>query len=299
VTDQAGHAGAPAVETKGLTKIYTDFFWQPKVLAVDKLDLTVERGEVFGLLGPNGSGKTTTVKMLLGLLFPTAGTARVLGGDPRASRTRERVGYLPEETYLYRFLDADETLTFYGRLFGIPRRELARRVDALVERVGLAGARRRKLGEYSKGMSRRLGLAQALVNEPELVILDEPTSGLDPIGAREVKDLVLELKAQGRTVLLCSHLMADIEEVCDRIAILHLGVLRRAGRVADLLAHTDERSFRCRGLDEAGAGEVAAAVRARGELLSVDQPRERMEDVFLDVVGAKKPAGTGKDGGQG
>lgn len=281
---------APAVQTHGLTKVYTDFFWRPKVLAVDRLDLTVEHGEVFGLLGPNGSGKTTTVKMLLGLLFPTAGSARVLGGEPRASATRARVGYLPEETYLYRFLDADETLTFYGRLFDIPRRELARRVDALVERVGLAHARRRKLGEYSKGMSRRLGIAQALVNEPDLIILDEPTSGLDPIGAREVKDLVLELKTRGRTVLLCSHLMADIEEVCDRIAILHLGVLQRAGRVADLLAHTDERSFRCRGLSDEAAGEVAAAVRARGELLSVEHPRERMEDVFLEVVKARPQA---------
>ena len=221
-----------AVQTAGLTKVYKDFWGRDKVRALDNLDLTIHRGEVFGLLGPNGSGKSTTIKLLLGLIFPSRGTASVLGEPAGSTVINERIGFLPEESYLYRFLNGEETLYFYGRLFKIPRKELKRRVPALLDTVGLdEKARKRKLREYSKGMARRIGLAQALINNPDLILLDEPTTGLDPIGTREMKDLIVSLKNQGKTVLLCSHLLADVQDVCDRIAILYGGELKVIGNV--------------------------------------------------------------------
>src|SRR5208282_1674390 len=213
-----------AVHTEHLTKVYKDFWGRDKVRALDDLNLTIHRGEVFGLLGPNGSGKSTTIKLLLGLIFPSHGHASVLGHAAGSTVINERIGFLPEESYLYKFLTGEETLRFYGKLFKISRKELKRRVPALLDTVGLdAKSRKRKLREYSKGMARRIGLAQALINDPELILLDEPTSGLDPIGTREMKDLILKLKAQGKTVLLCSHLLADVQDVCDRITILFRG----------------------------------------------------------------------------
>ena len=185
------------LRTVSLGKTYFDFWGRPKVTALSDLTIDVQPGEVFGLLGPNGAGKSTTIKLLLGLLRSTAGEAFVFGRDPGDKEAKRRLGYLPEETYLYRFLDADETLRFYGKLFGLGGAELNQRIDELVERVGLGKARKRRLGEYSKGMARRLGLAQALINKPDLVILDEPTSGLDPVGTAEVKDLIIELKKRG------------------------------------------------------------------------------------------------------
>src|SRR5262245_58058401 len=203
-----------AVHTEKLTKIYKDFWGRDKVTALDGLDLTIQRGEVFGLLGPNGSGKSTAIKLLLGLIFPTRGTAQVLGAPAGSTYINEKIGFLPEESYLYRFLNGEETLKFYGRLFKIPSKDLKKRVPALLDIVGLdEKARKRKLREYSKGMARRIGLAQALINNPELIMLDEPTTGLDPIGTREMKDLILDLKKQGKTVLLCSHLLADVQDV--------------------------------------------------------------------------------------
>ena len=181
------------IEIRNLSKVYRDFWGRKKVQAVKSLSLDVKPGEVFGLLGPNGSGKTTTIKMLLGLLFPTSGSISILGKKASDVSKNERIGYLPEESYLYRFLNADETLDFYGRLFDIPAKERIERADRLIKMVGLENARRRQLKEYSKGMTRRIGLAQALINDPELVLLDEPTSGLDPIGTREMKDLILKL----------------------------------------------------------------------------------------------------------
>jgi ABC-2 type transport system ATP-binding protein len=227
------------LRTLDLTKVYADFWGRPRVAALSALNLEVHQGEVFGLLGPNGSGKTTTIKLLLGLLRPTRGDAFVFGRDPTDLAVKHRLGYLPEETYLYQFLDAEETLAFFGSLFHLPRALIKRRSDELIEMVGLGHARRRRLGEYSKGMARRLGLAQALINDPDLVVLDEPTSGLDPLGSAEVKELIIRLKAQGKTVLLCSHLLADVEDLCDRIAILHQGTLRECGRVEDLLRADD------------------------------------------------------------
>src|SRR5580704_10107442 len=238
-----------AVQTEHLTKVYRDFWGRDKVRALDDLNLTIHRGEVFGLLGPNGSGKSTTIKLLLGLIFASRGSATILGHPCGSTAINEKIGFLPEESYLYRFLNGEETLKFYGRLFKIPRRELNRRVPALLDTVGLdAKSRKRKLREYSKGMARRIGLAQALINNPDLILLDEPTTGLDPIGTREMKDLILSLKEQGKTVLLCSHLLADVQDVCDRITILFRGKMQELGHVRDLLQVKDITQVQARGM---------------------------------------------------
>ncbi len=287
------------IETENLTKVYRDFFGRATVRAVDDLTFTVRRGEVFGLLGPNGSGKTTTTKLLLGLLFPTSGSSRVLGKSSTDVSVKEQIGFLPEESYLYRFLNADETLDFYGRLFGIPRAERRRRVDELIETVGLKDARRRQLKEYSKGMSRRIGLAQALINNPDVIFLDEPTSGLDPIGSREVKDLILRLKSEGKTVLLCSHLLADVEDVCDRIAMLVKGKLRRIGDVKDLLAVKNSLQVRIANPGKGLEDRVRDLVKAcGGEVEAIGHPTETLEDLFLETLGLKEPAAGPAEGRQ-
>jgi len=290
----AAQVGA-AITARGLTKHYSDFWGRPHVKALDGLDLDVRRGEVFGLLGPNGSGKTTTMKLVLGLVFPTSGELRVLGGDVRDPEVRARIGFLPEETYLHRFLTADETLEFHGRLFGLPRELRRERAERLLERVGLSAARGRPIREYSRGMGRRIGLAQALINDPELVLLDEPTAGLDPIAARDVKDLVRELRAEGKTVVLSSHLLADVEDVCDRIVILHQGRVCRAGSVDEVLARRDEIRFTARGLSESDAREFEALLRSRAAEVLVDRPRESLEAVFLRVVRGDASPRTGPD----
>jgi ABC-2 type transport system ATP-binding protein len=273
------------IETRALEKIYRDFWGRQKVRALKGLDLEVRRGEIFGLLGPNGSGKTTTIKLVLGLLFPTAGQALVFGLPATDVGKNMRLGYLPEESYLYKFLNAEETLDFYARLFGISARERRERVASLIERVGLSWAKRRQLKEYSKGMTRRIGLAQALINDPELVLLDEPTSGLDPIGTREIKDMILELKRQGKTVVMCSHLLADVQDVCDRIAILHQGELKELGRVDQLLRVADVTQIRARGLNAACREEIEQVIaRHHGDLLSMDNPTTTLEELFLQIV---------------
>jgi ABC-2 type transport system ATP-binding protein len=227
------------IETRNLTKVYRDFWGRQKVRALKALDLEVRRGEIFGLLGPNGSGKTTTIKLLLGLLFPTSGQALVFGRDATEVTKNERIGYLPEESYLYKFLSAEETLDFYGRLFKMSRALRRQRTAELIEQVGLVRARRRQLREYSKGMTRRIGLAQALINDPELILLDEPTTGLDPLGTRDMKNLILSLRDRGKTVVMCSHRLDDVQDVCDRIAILYEGELKELGRVDALLKVRD------------------------------------------------------------
>ena len=276
------------IRAESLTKVYTDALGSEKVLALDNLNLEVHKGEIFGLLGPNGSGKTTTVKLLLGLLFPTTGSAWVLGRPATDVEVKSNIGFLPEESYLYRFLNAEETLDFYGQLFGLPRRVRRERTDQLIRQVGLHHARKRSLRQYSKGMSRRIGLAQALVNEPELLFLDEPTTGLDPIGTREMKDLLLTLRGQGKTILLCSHLLADVQDVCDRIAILNQGVLRVVGRVQELLQKQDILQVLLRGAGdtEADIEAVRQALAARGEVIGIDHPTTTLEELFLGVVRA-------------
>jgi ABC-2 type transport system ATP-binding protein len=273
------------IETRGLGKIYRDFWGRKKVHALKSLDIEVRKGEIFGLLGPNGSGKSTTIKLVLGLLFPTSGRAFVFGKEAAEVTKNERIGYLPEESYLYKFLNAEETLDFYGRLFDMPASVRRERTEQLIQMVGLQRARRRQLKEYSKGMTRRIGLAQALINEPDLLVLDEPTTGLDPIGSREMKDLILRLRDQGKTILMCSHQLADVEDVCDRIAILHQGELKELGRVDSLLKVQDVTEVHATGLSDAAKDEIRAVIAKHGgTLLQLDNPTTTMEDLFLDIV---------------
>jgi ABC-2 type transport system ATP-binding protein len=273
------------IETRNLTKIYRDFWGRQKVRALKALDLEVKQGEIFGLLGPNGSGKSTTIKLLLGLLFPTSGQALVFDRDATDVENKERIGYLPEESYLYKFLNAEETLDFYGRLFNIPAKVRRERIDHLIKTVNLEWAKRRQLKEYSKGMTRRIGLAQALINDPELILLDEPTSGLDPIGTRDMKDLILRLKEQGKTVLMCSHLLADVQDVCDRIAILHQGELKELGRVDSLLSVQDVTQIRAKGLSPEAEEEIRSVISRHGaELLGMENPTTTLEELFLSIV---------------
>ena len=273
------------IETRNLSKIYRDFWGRKKVHALKSLDIEVKRGEIFGLLGPNGSGKSTTIKLILGLLFPTSGRVLVFDQDAGETRKNERIGYLPEESYLYKFLTAEETLDFYGRLFDMSGALRKQRVDELIRLVGLSGARHRQLKEYSKGMTRRVGLAQALINDPDLILLDEPTTGLDPIGTREMKDLILNLRDAGKTILLCSHQLADVQDVCDRVAILHQGELKELGRVADLLKVQDVTEVHAKGLSDAAKSEIAAVIAKHGGTVeSIDNPTATMEDLFLNIV---------------
>ena len=273
------------LQTRALSKVYRDFWGRQKVRALKGLDLEVHRGEVFGLLGPNGSGKTTTIKLLLGLLFPTEGEALVFGKPASDVAKNERLGYLPEESYLYRFLTAEETLDFYGRLFDMPAKVRRERTESLINMVGLQWARRRQLREYSKGMTRRIGLAQALINDPDLLLLDEPTSGLDPIGTREMKDLILRLRDEGKTILVCSHLLPDVQDVCDRIAILHQGELKELGRVRDLLRVEDVTQIRARGLSDEAKAEIRAFIQERGGTIEgMENPTITLEQLFLEIV---------------
>jgi ABC-2 type transport system ATP-binding protein len=279
------------VATRNLTKIYRDFWGRRKKTALRSLNLEIQRGEIFGLLGPNGSGKTTTIKLLLGLLFPTEGQAVVFDLPATDVSKNERIGYLPEESYLYRFLNAEETLDFYGRLFKLDPEVRKKRAAELIEKVGLAADKRRILKEYSKGMRQRIGLAQALINDPEFIILDEPTSGLDPIGTRWMKDLIVELRDQGKTILMCSHRLEDVQDVCDRIAILYNGELQELGQVTTLLEDAQRVELR--------AGGVRVSEELRHELNTVlerhggkveffGHPTTTLEDLFLRIVEESK-----------
>ena len=277
-------AGETVIEIRNLTKIYRDFWGRKKVRALNSLSLDVKRGEVFGLLGPNGSGKTTTLKMLLGLLFPTEGSIRIFGKPATDVEKNERIGYLPEESYLYRFLNAEETLDFYGRLFRMSKQQRRAKTDELLKLVKIEHARKRQLKEYSKGMTRRIGLAQALINDPEIVFLDEPTSGLDPNGRKDVKDLIVSLKEQGKTVVMCSHLLAEIEDVCDRIAILSEGELKLLGTVDELLRSRGETQIVAPELPPEAQAEVEAVLARHGVTADVTKPKKTLEDLFLRTV---------------
>ncbi|MFN6105380.1 MAG: ABC transporter ATP-binding protein [Planctomycetaceae bacterium] len=273
------------IVTRNLTKTYRDFWGRPKVKALNSLSIDVKRGEVFGLLGPNGSGKTTTLKLLLVLLFPTDGEVSILGRPATDVSKNERIGYLPEESYLYRFLNAEETLDFYGRLFDMPASVRKERTRELIKMVQLDHAKRRQLKEYSKGMTRRIGLAQALINDPELILLDEPTSGLDPIGSRDMKDLIIGLKERGKTVVMCSHLLADVQDVCDRIAILDGGELKVFGRVQDLLKDQGVTQIKTSKLPPEAMKEVEAVLQKHGsKVMEVDNPTATLEELFIKTV---------------
>lgn len=292
------------IEARNLTKVYRDFWGRQKVRALKALDLEVRKGEIFGLLGPNGSGKTTTMKLLLGLLFPTSGEALVFGRPSTDVSKNERIGYLPEETDLYGFLNAEETLDFYGRLFNMPGTVRRQRTAHLIDMVGLEKAKRRQLKEYSKGMKRRIGLAQALINDPDLILLDEPTTGLDPIATRNMKDLILDLRDQGKTVVMCSHLLADVQDVCDRIAILYQGELKELGRVDSLLKVRDVSEFRASGLSKEAEEEIKQVIaRHGGELIYAGNPTTTLEELFLNIIAeseahpGRRVRGVGDDNG--
>jgi ABC-2 type transport system ATP-binding protein len=281
----------------GVTKTFRDFWMRPRVRAVDRIDLQVRRGQVYGLLGPNGSGKSTTIKMLLGLLQPTAGRIAILGKRPKDVATKRLIGYLPEESYLYRFLSGRETLDYYGRLFRLDRRARRERIDMLLEMVGLETAQHRPVGEYSKGMQRRIGLAQSLINDPQLLILDEPTSGMDPVGARQIKDLIATLARRGKTVLLCSHLLGDVEDLCDRVAIMYGGRIRAEGTCADLLTQTDATVLETGRLSPAALAEVEGLLRRQGGGdLRVSHPRRSLESLFLEIVERARAEGSKTSG---
>jgi len=291
-------ADAPVdIACAGVTKTFNDFWLRPRVRAVDDVSLEVRRGQVYGLLGPNGSGKSTTIKMLLGLLQPTAGRLAILGKLPTDVAVKRLIGYLPEESYLYRFLTGRETLEYFGRLFGLDARSRRERIDMLLEMVGLEAVQHRPVGEYSKGMQRRIGLAQSLINDPQLLILDEPTSGMDPVGSRQIKDLIATLARRGKTVLLCSHLLGDVEDLCDRVAIMYGGRIRAEGTCGELLTQADATVLETSALPDGVVSEVRDTL-ARHDLSirRVERPRRSLESLFLEIVERAKAEGARTSG---
>jgi len=288
---------APIVQAGGLAKTFHDFWRRPMVRAVNGISFEVRPGEVFGFLGPNGSGKSTTLRMMLGLLKPSAGELRVFGSSPHNVASKARTGYLPEESCLYSFLTASETLMFYGSLFNLDRTVLRERVRQLLEMTGLQYAAGRRVGEFSKGMLRRMGIAQALINDPDLIILDEPTSGLDPIGCRQVKDLILTLAGRGKTIIISSHLLADIENVCERVAIMNNGNILVHGRLTELLENTSL----CRFSVETESAEQIRAIldfptRQIGQNAKMDHPRKTLEQFFIETLEQALPASKSPSG---
>ena len=285
------------IKCVGLTKTFRDFWLRPRVRAVEGVDLEVRRAQIYGLLGPNGSGKSTTIKMILGLISPTSGRIAVLGRRPRDVASKQRIGYLPEESYLYRFLSARETLDYYGRLFRLPTRVRRERIDMLLEMVGLDAVEHRPVGEFSKGMQRRVGLAQSLINDPQLLILDEPTSGMDPVGAKQIKDLIADLGRRGKTVLLCTHQLSDVEDLCDRVAIMFGGRVRAEGTCDELLAQEDRTTIRTAALPPAVVAEVRGVLERHGiDPVDVERPRRRMESLFLEIVEQARAEGARTSG---
>ncbi len=276
---------APIVLAQGLTKLFKDFWLRDRARAVDGIDFEVRRGEVFGLLGPNGSGKSTTIKMILGLLKKTSGRLAVFGTHPHDVAIKKRIGYLPEESYLYPFLNARETLDYYAKLFQLDSAVRRRRIDELLDMVGLTNVQFRQVREYSKGMQRRIGIAQALINDPELLILDEPTTGLDPIGNRQVKDLITMLGRRGKTIILSSHLLTDVEDCVDRLVILYGGKIRAQGTCDSLLEAQDRIVLETDNLPAEAIREVNAVLeRHRHAAARVSRPRQKLEELFIDLV---------------
>lgn len=289
----------PIVAAQRLTKIFKDFWLRDRARAVDGIDFHIDRGEIFGLLGPNGSGKSTTIKMILGLLKRSGGRLAVFGRAPSDVDIKKRIGYLPEESYLYPYLNARETLDYYGKLFQLDRKTRTRRIDELLDMVGLAAVQHRQVNEYSKGMQRRIGIAQALINDPEFLILDEPTTGLDPIGTRQVKDLIVALGRRGKTILLSSHLLADVEDCVSRMVILYGGKIREQGTCDDLLTAKEKSVIETDALDDDTVAEIRGVLERRSHTVErITAPRQRLEDLFIDIVErarAERAATSGAD----
>jgi len=275
----------PAVQIKGITKTFPVPLRRQRVIAVKNLHLTIQPGEVYGLLGPNGCGKSTTLKILLGLVTPNSGRALIFGKDSREYRSRRDVGFLPENPYFYKFLTAAETLAFYGKICGLSGKILATRIDELIELVGLRDARDRRVGGFSKGMLQRIGLAQALIQDPGLVVLDEPTAGVDPAGSHQIRDLILDLKKRGKTVLLTSHLLEQVQEICDRVGIMARGEMIREGSLNDLVRVKNQTEF----VIENAPPELAAQIQnlvaqSPARLVATRQPERSLESVFLELT---------------
>src|SRR5213082_2353437 len=276
----------PAVAVHGLTKIFpVPFHPTRRVVAVKDLNLRIEPGEVYGLLGPNGSGKSTTLKIILGLVSPTRGRTEIFGRDSRLVESHEAVGFLPENPYFYKYLTGAETLRFFGRLCGITGATLKNRVNELLDLVGLNKARDRRLGTYSKGMLQRIGLAQALIHDPQLVVLDEPTAGVDPAGSHEIRDLIMDLKRRGITVLLSSHLLAQAQEICDRIGILADGVLVREGRLQELIAIENQTELVIADDSDKLVNELESFIsRSDAKLIERRKSTTTLERLFLEAT---------------
>ena len=291
-----GAETGPAVAVHGLTKIFpVPFHPSRRVVAVKDLNLRIEAGEVYGLLGPNGSGKSTTLKIILGLVSPTRGRTEIFGRDSRLVESREAVGFLPENPYFYKFLTGAETLRFFGRLCGMTGVTLKSRVKELLDLVGLNKARDRRLGTYSKGMLQRIGLAQALIHDPRLVVLDEPTAGVDPAGSREIRDLIIDLKRRGITVLLSSHLLAQAQEICDRIGILAEGVLVREGRLQELIAIENQTELVIADASDDLVKEIESFIgRSNAKLLELRKSTTTLERLFLESTGKNDKRSTGE-----
>ena len=275
----------PAVQIEGITKTFPVPLRRQRVLAVKNLSLSVQPGEVYGLLGPNGCGKSTTLKILLGLVTPNSGRALIFGQDSREYRSRRDVGFLPENPYFYKFLTAAETLAFYGKICGLSGKILTTRIDELIELVGLRDARDRRVGGFSKGMLQRIGLAQALIQDPGLVVLDEPTAGVDPAGSHQIRDLILDLKKRGKTVLLTSHLLEQVQEICDRVGIMARGEMIREGSLDDLVRVKNQTEF----VIENAPPELAAQIQnlvaqSPARLVATRQPERSLESVFLELT---------------
>jgi len=282
---RGGTEAGPAVAVRELTKIFHVPFHRQTVVAVNNLNLQIERGEVYGLLGPNGSGKSTTLKIILGLVSATRGHTEIFGRDSRLVESRQAVGFLPENPYFQKFLSGEETLRFFGSLCGLKGGVLKDRVNELLDLVGLTKARNRRLGTYSKGMLQRIGLAQALVHDPRLVVLDEPTAGVDPAGSRDIRDLIFDLKRRGITVLLSSHLLAQAQEICDRVGILANGVLVREGHLEELIAIENQTELVIADASDELVREVESFInRSNAKLLERRKSTTTLERLFLEAT---------------
>ncbi len=281
-----------AIRTDNLTKRFFLGYRRGTLLALDRFNLTVKEGEVYGILGPNGSGKSTALKVILGLYAPTDGKSEVFGRPSSDVATHQDIGLLPENPYFYRYLSGEETLEFFGKLCGMNGTKLTKRIDELLDLVGLQSARKRKLGGYSKGMLQRIGLAQALIHDPKLLLLDEPTAGVDPIGSREIRDMILRLRKMGKTILMASHLLEQVQEVCDRICIMNLGRILVEGRVSELISDEKKLTITVENLADNKRAEIEGAIgRVGARLISVEHPRYTLETIFLNTIQKEKEKG--------
>ena len=274
------------IKGEKLTKVFTDFWGRPKAKALDGLDIEIERGVTMGLLGPNGAGKSTLMKLLLGHLYPSSGNLSVFGKSPRDVAIKSRIGYLPERTAFYTNLTAPETLMFFSDLLGLSKETARERVPQLLDMVGLSGVEKRLVGEFSHGMRKRLGLAQSLLNDPDLLLLDEPTAGMDPVGCREIKDLILTLGERGKTILMTTHLLADVQDVSDSIMILYGGKLQAAGDIKELLANKEEMVIRCAAIPDKKLDKIVGTIakESGSDKVEVSNPIKTLEEFFLAVI---------------